>query len=168
MSEEVTAVAETMEKGTGRVYELGYHFVPTMDEETVIKEASALRAMIEAKGGTIVSEELPREFALAYEMEKDIANKKNKFTNSFFGWVKFEIDPSVAEAMNKELMRDDRIIRYLLIKTVKENTIASKRVSTRTEGGVKRKYVAKRDDEPQVEINKEEVDKKLDELLGAE
>lgn len=169
MSDEETVVTSALvEKSdsTARVYELGYHLVPSYKEDEAIAEAANIRDMIEKKGGTIIAEELPKEMELAYEMVKDIANKPENFTRSFFGWVKFDIEPAVALEIKDSLVRDDRLVRYLLIKTVRENTLASKRVGTM---GTRKRYTPRRDEEgPAVEINKEEVDNKLDELLKEE
>jgi hypothetical protein len=167
--EKVSEKAEAKaEKSSLKVYELGYHLVPSLLDEGALKEAGNLREEIVKLGGVIIAEELPKAFELAYEMTKPIANKKQSFTNSYFGWIKFEMDPLVCEKWNKTLVRDDRLVRYLLISTVAENTIIGKRINTRTEG-TRKKLVLKREaEEPAVEINKEEVDKKLDELLGEE
>ncbi len=150
-----------------RVYEIGYHLVPTYSEDEALKEAGNLRGVIEKKGGVIIAEELPKEFELAYEMARDISNRKTRFNQSYFGWIKFELEPEEVAKMKIELNRDERIIRFLIIKTVRENTVVGKRLTMRGDV-VRRKYVAKKDDEPAVEVDKAEVDKKLDELLSEE
>jgi len=150
----------------GRVYELGYILVPALSEDESVAMAGTLRDEMEKAGGVYISSELPKHMELAYPMVKPIANKKQSFTEGYFGWMKFEIDPAVAEKMNKAFIRDDRMVRHLMIKTVRENTVIGKRMVTRGEGA--RKKYTKKDDEPAVEINKEEVDKKLDELLATE
>ena len=162
MSEEIKNEVSVLEDA--KVYELGYILVPSYSEEEAVATAGALREEVGKAGGVYISSDLPRRMELAYEMAKPIANKKQKFAEGYFGWIKFEIKPEVAEKMNKAFIRDDRLVRHLLIKTVRENTVIGKRPAG---AGLRKKYV-KKSDEPAVEIDKEEVDKKLDELLQAE
>jgi ribosomal protein S6 len=147
----------------GRVYELAYLFVPTLAEETVLGSFGNLKALIEEHKGVFVSEEMPKTMPLAYQMSRTIENKKTWFNDAYFGWIKFEIEPSALEGIEAKLKRDEQILRYMILKTVKENTIASKkpmreykkRSESKTEGG-----------EPAPEMNKEEVDKQIDALVA--
>ena len=49
------------------------------------------------------------------------ADTKNYLT-SYFGWVKFEINPEEIIPLEKEIKAFAPMLRFLLIKTVKENT----------------------------------------------
>ena len=69
--------------------------------------------------------------------------------------------------MKKKLDLDIHFVRFLILKTVKENTIAAKRF---VGGGVmhRRPTVKKADEnEVAVPINKEEVDKEIDAMVAA-
>ena len=110
-----------------RIYELGFLLVPTIPEENVALEVTALKDMISARGGVFIAEDFPRSMELAYRMEKDISNRKEKFTSAYFGWMKFEIDPLEADKIAKELEKSPKLVRHILFKTVKENTIASRK-----------------------------------------
>ena len=160
---------ETTVKEEGmRVYELGYLLVPTISEENLASEVGALKDILEAQGAVTVSEEYPKLTELAYTMDKVISNKKNKFDAGYFGWIKFEIEISALAGIKEKLDRSDSIIRYLLIKTVRENTIASKRPAR---SDSRRKIGKKEGDEAEgdaPEMNKEEVDKKIEEMVVAE
>jgi len=160
---------ETIVKEEGmRVYELGYLLVPTISEENLASEVGILKDALETFSAVTISEEYPKLIELAYKMNKVIANKKNKFDTGYFGWIKFEVEVSVLAGIKEKLDKSDSIIRYLLIKTIRENTIASKR-PVRND---LRKRNTKKDgesaDTPALEMNKEEVDKKIDELIVAE
>ena len=110
-----------------RVYEFGYVLVPTIDLDALVGEVSRLKKVVEDRGGVFISEEAPRLMNLAYEMSRVVDNKKTWFTNGYFGWVKFEIDPSHAEAIEAIFRLDEKIVRYIVIKTVRENTMSTKR-----------------------------------------
>lgn len=154
---------ETQEKG-GRIYELAYHFVPTIAEESVAATLGTLKAMLEENGAEFINVETPKMMELAYEMSRTIDNKKTWFDHAYFGWIKFEIDPANLKAVEEKLERDETIIRYMIIKTVRENTIASRKVHREYR---KRTDVKAVDENgAPVEINKEEVDKQIDAMIA--
>ena len=113
--------------GDRRVYELGFIFVPTIAEEKIAGVYETLKKNLTGHGAEIIAEESPAIRPLAYEMIKVIANKNNRFSQGYFGWVKFEMDADNADALKKELDINLEIIRYMLTKTVRENTMYSKR-----------------------------------------
>ncbi len=111
----------------GRVYELAYIFVPTIEGDAVNEKFQSLKTYLTGKKVEFVAEDMPRLIELQYEMSRTIANKKTWFDEGHFGWVKFEADPSVVKEIHDDLARDEQVVRYMIIKTVKENTIASKK-----------------------------------------
>ncbi len=152
----------------GRVYELAYLFVPTLEGEKVDEKFQSLKSYLVTKGAELVAEDTPRLLELQYEMSRTITNKKTWFDEAHFGWVKFEAEPALVKEIHDDLARDEQIIRFMIIKTVKENTIASKKPL----GGYKpRKDIfAKESGEiiEGVEVEKateEEVDKAVDALV---
>lgn len=149
-----------------RVYELGYLLVPSITEENVAGEATALKDSILSFGALPISEEYPKLMGLAYDMEAVINNKKEHFETGYFGWFKFELTPDQLASLESKLKLSDKLIRFLLIKTVRESTMASKRPFGRD---FKRRTDAKHDPAaPAVEINKEEIDKQIDALISEE
>ena len=71
--------------------------------------------------------------------------------------------------LKKNLDLDANVIRFLIIKTVKENTIAARRFTHREGGGTshRKPTTAKSDgDEIPVEINKEEVDREIEAMVA--
>ena len=111
----------------GRVYELGFVFAPTIPEEKVGEAYEALKTDLIKRGAEVISEEAPVLRGLAYEMTKVIANKNINFSEGYFGWVKFNFLSDAVADLENVLREDAHLIRYLLIKTVKENTLYSKR-----------------------------------------
>jgi ribosomal protein S6 len=147
------------------VYELGFLLVPSIAEENVVAEMTVLKDAAARLGASFLSEEAPKLIDLAYQMERDIANKKHKFNTGYFGWVKFELAPEKVAVLNEELGRMDTLIRFLLISTVRENTMTPKK-APKTEGA--RVRTGKKDGEEEDEsMSTEEVDKKIEEMATA-
>lgn len=108
-----------------RVYELGYLIMPTVNEGDLSNERDALVALITKFKGIVISEGQPVLIDLAYEMDKIINNKRQNFNQSYFGWIKFDITPDLVEALTAEIESVDSLIRFILVKTVRGNTITS-------------------------------------------
>ncbi len=108
-----------------RVYELGYHILPNVDEGNLGKEREALVAIITKFKGIVISEEMPALIDLAYDMDKIIDNKRNIFSQAYFGWIKFELAPESIIALEKDVDALATLLRFILIKTIRENTIIS-------------------------------------------
>ena len=116
-----------MSEITSRTYELGYILVPTTPEAEVASAVEALIATITGKGGIVVAQGDPEFIDLAYTMEKNVASKKFKWSQGYFGWIKFDTAPETLEALKKAFDGNQTLIRYILIKTTAENTIVFKK-----------------------------------------
>lgn len=150
-----------------RVYEVGYLLVPTLAEEEIPAVYGNLKELIVSLGGQMISDEMPAMINLAYPMIKSISNTNNKFTNGYFGWVKFFLDPEKTLDLKKKLDLDNNFLRFLIIKTVKENTVSSKRFMQKE--GFRRRSVKENKEENKEEIvpiNKEEIDKEIDAMVA--
>ena|SRR3989339_633586 len=110
-----------------RVYELGYHLVPTLAEEQIPEASGAVRGMIERISKDIIAEELPVFIDLAYQIVKTVEHKNKRFDDAYFGWIKFEASPESIAALEEELKKDDNVLRYLVVKTLREETFLSKK-----------------------------------------
>ncbi len=149
-----------------RIYELGYLLVPTISQENIPINYDNLKNLILGLSGEIIADEMPKMLALAYSMLKVTANMRSKFDTAYFGWIKFEINPEKVLELKRKLNLNPDIIRFLIIKTVKENTIAAKRFMRKD---FKRRVpIAKREGEESasVPINKEEIDKEIDAMVA--
>ncbi len=118
------ASTETLEP---RVYELGFLLSPAVREEDLDSKVDEIKTIITNTGGSIITDGRPEFIDIAYQMDKTIDNKKVKFNQGYFGWIKFTTTPdmikSIQELMDKNLL----IIRFMLTLTVAENTIISKK-----------------------------------------
>lgn len=167
MSEGEIKDENDMEKdATSRVYELGYLLVPTIAEEDLPAAYGNLKELTSSFGGVPISDEMPKMITLAYQMVKVISNIRNKFNTAYFGWVKFTMEADKVLELKKKLDLDPTIIRFLILKTVKENTIAAKRF-VRSDMHRKPKPTKSDSDEPAVPINKEEIDKEIEAMVAA-
>lgn len=154
-------------EANSRVYELGYLLVPTLSEEEIPATFGNLKELVLSFGGVSISDEMPKMMTLAYPMTKVIANVRNKFKTGYFGWIKFTMDSGEVLKLKKKLDLDPNLVRFLIIKTVKENTFNTKRF-TRGEFINRRAKIDKsKSDEVVVPINKEEIDKEIDALVAA-
>jgi ribosomal protein S6 len=150
-----------------RVYELGYLLVPTIAEEDLSVNYGNLKELVASLLGQVISDDMPKMMTLAYPMLKVTENVRSKFDTAYFGWIKFKMDAEKILELKKHLDLDPLFLRFIIVKTVKENTLASKRFvggGQYRRGPVVKKYTEKV--EPAIPINKEEVDKEIEALVA--
>ncbi len=125
-----------------------------------------LKELLLSLGGKMISDEMPVIIPLAYTMQKTVQNVRNKYNTAYFGWMKFYMDANIAPDLKKKLDLDANIIRFLILKTVKENTIAAKRFMHKDP--LRKKFTAKKtgENEEVAPINKEEIDKEIDAMVA--
>lgn len=98
-----------------RKYELGYHILPTVSEDDLKKRVASLTEILTSEGGLPLSEGYPEHMELAYEIDKTIQNKRSLFSESYFGWVRFDATPESIIAIDALLRKEEYILRYLLL-----------------------------------------------------
>lgn len=162
--EEIQEKNSTKQTTNSKVYEVGYLLVPTVKEEDLSVSYGNLKELVSSFGGEIIADEMPKMINLAYSMQKVVSNVRSKFNTAYFSWIKFIMSASEVQELKKKLDLDPSIIRFLIIKTVKENTIAAKRF---VRGDAYRKPKTKgAENEVVAPINKEEIDKEIDALIS--
>ncbi len=168
MSKKEIEVENTEEnERNARVYELGYLLVPTITEDEIGAAYGNLKDVVMSFGGNMISDDMPKMTNLAYEMLKVVQNVRSKFTTAYFGWVKFEMSPAQVLELKKKLDLDPLVLRFLIIKTVKENTIAAKRFVYK-DAPRRKAPTAKKEGEEAAPINKEEIDKEIDAMVAVQ
>jgi len=144
-----------------RIYEVGYLVLPTLPEDKVAAAVTSLKAALEKSNAIVISDENPRVTRLAYSIEKVIDNKKNKFDTAYFGWVKFELNPEKLAELEKSLKLAKELLRFLIIKTVRENIVVGRRPAAPT--WTKKEEKAE-STPPLTPASALELDKKIEEL----
>jgi ribosomal protein S6 len=158
---------KTQEKGdTMTVYEVSYLLLPSLANEQVPREIASIKEAIISRGGAVLTGEDPVLIDLAYSMTKVVQTVRHKAKTAYFGWTKFEMTPEGIEAVKKALDADQNVLRYLIIKTVRENTLLLGKMKLAKEDSSKRED-SEVDEVPEVlkEASSEELDKSIDELV---
>lgn len=158
-------------EGRTQVYELGFHIVPTVPENDLPSEVSALKTLIENNKGIVISEEFPKIQNLSYSIFKVVGGVKQKCDTAYFGWIKFEGDSSLVKTVEEGAKTNPHVLRYLLVKTVKESTLYGLKMaqSAKMQGGLERGLESRKPksevaaDKPK--MSPEEMDKTIDELI---
>ena len=105
---------------TPQLYEVGYLLLPSITEEALGEEANTIRLAIEGAGGSVMGEGFPALRALAYPIRKGNREGGTTYTSAYFGFIRFEILPEKAPLLKQELEKNSSLLRFLLIKTIKE------------------------------------------------
>ncbi|MCR4280751.1 MAG: 30S ribosomal protein S6 [Candidatus Kaiserbacteria bacterium] len=171
------AVAMPVEDGPAepRIYELGYHIIPTVKEEDVEKIVSGIRSIIESAGdgsstggkAAFIAEGAPSLIRLAYPMSALAVEgeKRVEYDRGYFGWIKFESAVSTASVLMEKLKSDANILRFGIFRTVREDTRAKMKPPTLRE--VKRTDTIKSSpkraptEESAVPVSEEDLEKAL-------
>jgi ribosomal protein S6 len=147
-----------------QVYELGFHIVPTIAEEKVANVFGDIKSLLEKNGAVFISEEYPKMRPLAYTMLKNEAGKNEKFNFAYFGWVKYELPKEATAEVKEKLEKNKEILRFLVIKTVRENTLYGHKIPRKEGDKVEAPVVGVIPEEVAI-ISEEEIDKTIEELV---
>lgn len=115
-------MSKTNEMEGLKVYELGMQIVSDIDADSAQAVFADLKKAVEKKG-TVISEEVPKLRELAYTMEKHLHGKNVRYSTAYFAWVKFETNPEEIANLDDVVKANTKILRYIIVKTVKENTL---------------------------------------------
>ncbi len=156
------------EEGNSRVYEVGYLLLPSIPEEKISDLVSAIKKMIAEAKGEIISQGDPQSKTLSYEMVKTIGTKNERFRTAYFGWIKFEMDAENILGLQEKLRATQEILRFLLIKTVREDTTSSfVRIDEEDATPSTEEPLAKISEDSSTEdVSTEELDKSIDEMVA--
>jgi ribosomal protein S6 len=121
MNENETVILDEKE-----IYEISFIFDNRLEEGAAVEKLETLKKDIASLGGSFISEETPYMRELSYEMVRVVNNVNIKFAQGYFGWVKFELLPENLEEINKKLKLDEEVVRFLIVKTDKDNDIFTK------------------------------------------
>ncbi len=166
VDETLTQANEAAPEGAATpVYEIGFHVVPTVAEAEVGAVVDKIRAAL--GGAEIIKEQFPSKVTFTYQIERSHAGKREKYTEGYFGWIKFATEASALPAFEEAIhsMRD--VLRSLIIKTVREEIVSPRRAiftSDRLEGQTLKKPTSA-PQAPAGEVSEEELDKSIQALV---
>lgn len=166
MVEEAVKEMETDTEGVARIYEIGYTIAPTVKEEDVEKIVGSIRSEIEKSGGSFIAEGAPSLTRLSYHMAAQEGGKRLEHDRGYFGWIKFEADIAVARGIEEILKTNESIMRFIVFRTVREDTRAKMKAPQLRE--VKRtdtiKTTPRRAEEAAGPVSEEELEKALQDI----
>lgn len=87
---------------------------------------------------------------LAYEMIRVVNNVNVRFNEGYFGWIKFELDGAKIKDFEKAIKLDEEVVRYIVVKTVRDNTVYTKRAPV-----VKAESLVNNEDDVNIDTTKE-------------
>jgi ribosomal protein S6 len=155
------------QSNTGTIYEIGFHAVPTLSDTEARGVLKRLEKALSKIGAMVIAKEEPKRITFAYRIERSAQGKREKFTEGYFGWIKFETDREHISGLEEMLRADREILRHLLIHTTREAISAAPRAvfaSDRLEGEVIAKPVSAVEESGPV--SEEQLDKSLEALVG--
>jgi ribosomal protein S6 len=163
--------AQESSSNGGRIYEVGFHIVPIIAEENLSEETTFIRNTITNAGGHVISDGPPSKMDLAYAVDAEIGGDRKTFDTSYFGWIKFELLGENLEKVKKALDLRENILRHLLVKTIREDTIVPRgifAVEERRAVETRSSVVVTEAPKKLTEDDKKAIDKSIEELVSEE
>ncbi len=162
-----TEQTQAKEADGSAVYEIGFHINPALTEGDL---GAVVEKVRQALGqAEIISQRYPERLKLAYTIELAHTGKREKFTEGYFGAIKFATAREAIPALEVALRGMKEIIRFLLIETTRQDQTPAPRravfTSDRLEGEVIHKPAAPVE-EKAAEVSQEELDKSIDALVS--
>ena len=164
--------AKVAKNSEEKIYEVGYHIVSSVAEEQIPAEVEKIKGYLAKEKAIIISEETPKLRPLAYSIKKAFGGSYKVFDKAYFGFVKFELlEDADIRTIDLAMKNNESVLRYIVIKTVRENTMYSPKITVFSDKDAKIKTNLKIDktvekDEKPASI--EEIDKSIDELVKDE
>lgn len=160
---------DTAESGVvSRIYEVGYHIIPTAKEEDLDKIVGSIRTIIEKAGGSFIAEGAPVLTRLSYSMSIREGEKHVEYDRGYFGWIKFEAEVAIAKTLDEALKKNAELLRHIIFQTVREDTRAKYRAPQLRE--VKRtdtiKSTPRRPEEGTAPVSEEQLEKALEDITA--
>src|SRR3989344_7229404 len=115
------AEASTGEASEGEkrpVYEVGFHVVSQVGDYGVGAVVENVRKAI-GDDTEFISEGFPKKMRLGYVIERSEQGKREKFYESYFGWIKFAADREAVSSLDEKLRGTKDILRFLVIETTR-------------------------------------------------
>lgn len=152
---------------SSNVYEISYILLPNLSNDDVSKEVASLQETIASKGGEVISFENPVLIDLAYPMVKVTTSSRVKCQKGYFGYIKFEIESDSVSEIKKYAESNPSIVRFLIIKTVRENTLVNGKMVLKKEEKISKIDDPKEEGIVEAPLDEALLDKSIDNLVVA-
>ena len=165
--EEIEGQTQADSKDIRPVYEVGFHLVPTIGEEGVPKMVEKIRKAL--GDAEIIAEGAAQKMTLAYVIERSVSGKREKYAETYFGWIKFAVEERAAvEALAEKLRGMSEVLRYLLVETVREDISQAPARAVFTSDRLEGQTLQKIPREAQMhgEVSEEELEKSIEALVA--
>ncbi len=163
MSKKATVTKNNEEK----IYEIGYHLISSIAEENIPAEVDKIKDVLAKEKAVILSEEMPKLRPLAYAIKKAFGGSYKTFDKAYFGFIKFELNEGDITKIDSDLKSNESVLRYIIVKTVRENTMYSPKITVFSDKEFKPKISIKTE-KIEKTASIEEIDKSIDELVSEE
>lgn len=166
MSKKATEVKNNEEK----IYEIGYHLLSSIAEEQIDAEVSKIKAFLAKEKAIIISEDAPKLRPLAYSIKKSFEGTYKTFDKAYFGFIKFELpEEGDITKIDIALKNTMNVLRYLVIKTERCETMYSPKMTVFSDKEVKPRPVTAKEEAPakkqEAAASPEEIDASIDALV---
>jgi len=142
--------------GISAVYEIGYHLLPTLPEESLTEAVSNITNALKEAHADFIGERFPSKIGLAYPISKKIGGRKEHFDSAYFGWIAFEIPRASLESIQALFEAHTSVLRYLIVRTDRDAVAAAMTGAVATPGGDIGK--PKREEEQGGEMSEKDLD----------
>ena len=156
-----------------KIYEVGYHIISSVAEENISAEVAKVKAYLAKEKAIILSEEEPKLRPLAYNIKKATGGIYKTYDKAYFGFIKFELgEEGDITKIDEKMKANENILRYIVLKTVRENTMYSPKITVFSDKeGKIRPAVIKTEKIAKIEeksASVEEIDKSIDQFVSKE
>lgn len=115
-------MTENINEKSPKIYEVGYLLSPLVAEAALADTVnSTVRKAIEDAKAKITTETAPTMRTLAYEVKKETGSKIARFSDAYFGAIRFEARPSMIAQINEQLDHAELVLRFMTIIAPKDN-----------------------------------------------
>ncbi|MEX0934807.1 MAG: 30S ribosomal protein S6 [Candidatus Paceibacterota bacterium] len=138
-----------------KLYELGYHIVPTIAQGKIEDTVREISSLVEKHGGSVRGGEFPEMRDLAYSVTQRTDSGKKEYKTAYFGWMNIDLSAEEIDSLKEELRSLDSVLRFILL-TKKEDDTPEGDMFDRGSKSAKKE---------EKKMDEEEIDEKIDELV---
>ncbi|MFH0755103.1 MAG: 30S ribosomal protein S6 [bacterium] len=160
---------ETIKNNEEKIYEIGYHIISSISEENIPTEVEKIKKYLDKEKAIIISEENPKLRTLAYPIKKAFGGTYKIFDKAYFGFIKFELNENAdIQKIDSAIKNNESVLRYIIIKTIRENTMYTPKIAVLSDKEAKIKTIFKENKiiKTEKKTNVEEIDKSIEALVA--